>query len=91
MISDGLTINVIVMSTKPGVTLYDVKNYNEDAVSVSGTALSMCIILYDYLFLEMLQMGLGVDMLVSIFLLIVNFSVERILYCCACMCLLTVV
>ena len=52
------------------------KNDNEEGVSVSATALSLDIISYYYSFLEMLLMGLGVEMVLSIFLLRGAFLVE---------------
>ena len=52
--SDGLTINVSVMSTQTFFSLYDNKNDNEEGVSVSVTVLSLDITSYYSLFLDML-------------------------------------
>ena len=52
---------------------------------MSVTVLFLGITLYDSMFLEMLLMRLGVNMLVSMFVLRGAFLVERMLYCCAYM------
>ena len=52
--------------------------------------LSLDISSYNFSFLETIQMGLVVGMVVSILLLKGNFLVELMLYCCAYMWPLTV-
>ena len=52
---------------------------------MSVTVLFMYMTSYDSLFLEMLQMGLGVEMVVSMLLLRGDFLVEQMLDRCACM------
>ena len=52
---------------------------------MSVTVLSLDMKSYDSLFLEMIRMGLGVEMVVSIFLLKGASLVEQILDRCACM------
>ena len=74
---------------KPGVSLYDDNIDGEEKVSVSIDVLLQDISSYDSFFLVMLRMGLGVGMVVSIFLR-GSFLVERMLDFCACMWLLTV-
>ena len=59
-------------------------------VGVSVTVLLLDISSYGYSFLERIQMGLGVGMVVSIFLLEGGFLIEKKLDCCACMWPLTV-
>ena len=57
---------------------------------MSVTILSLDMTSYNYLFLGMLCMGLGLETVVSIFLLRVAFLGDQMLDCCACMRLLNV-
>ena len=70
---------------KPGVSFYDKKNDDEEGVSVYVTVLSLDMTTYYSLFLEILWIGLGVEIVVSIFLFREDFLVELILDHCACM------
>ena len=70
---------------KTGVSFYDDKNNGEEALSMSVTMFSLDITSYNSMFLEILWMGLGVDMVVSVFLLRGAFLVKQMLDCCACM------
>ena len=65
--------------------MYDDKNDDEEGVSMSVTVLFLDMKSYYSLFLVMLRMGLGVEMVVSIFLLRGVFLVELMLDCCAYM------
>ena len=65
--------------------MYNDKNDDEEGVSVSATVLSLDMTSYDSLFLEMLLMGLGVKIVVSVFLLRGTLLVEQMLDCCAFM------
>ena len=62
------------------IYFYENKNDGEEAVSVSANVLLLYISSYDYLFSEILLMGLGVGMEVSTFLLKGRFLVERMMY-----------
>ena len=65
--------------------MYDDNNDGEEEVSVSITVLTQDISSCDSLFLEILLMGLGFGMVVSIFLLRGAFLVKLMLDLCACM------
>ena len=75
---------------KPTVSLHDEKNDGEEALGVPVNVLFLDIPSYDFSFLEMLWLALGVGMVVSTLLSKGALLVERMLDIYACMCRLTV-